>query len=129
MVFVYNRSFPFWSLQVSYYYFQLFNHSTIYTRDDAYYEGYEFSFSLTELLFIENIGLNNIILLLTIISINIVLVTDLRRLSYQRRHHVSTNRTSDWKEQCYRLHSIVKYSFYYFSFINWSIVRLGNSEW
>ncbi|CAF1425571.1 unnamed protein product [Rotaria sordida] len=98
-IIIYNHPFLFWPSDVSYCYFLLFNHITVYTCNNANYYAYGYSFSLTKLLLIENMGLNNIILPLIIILTNIILVIGLKRRNYQRRHHLGTNKINDWRER------------------------------
>jgi hypothetical protein len=99
VVIIYNHPFLYWPLKSSYCYFKLFNYSIIYTCNNAQYNIYGYSFSLTNLLFIENIGLNNILLPLIIILTNIVLIIGLRRRDYQRRHQLGTTKNDDSKER------------------------------
>jgi hypothetical protein len=106
-VLIYNHPFLYWPLEPSYCYFTLFNHSIIYTCNDAYYHIYGHSFSLTDLLFIENIGLNNIVLPLIIILTNITLVIGLKRRNYHRRYHLGTIKNYDWKERSVILYMLL----------------------
>ncbi|CAM4871102.1 unnamed protein product [Rotaria socialis] len=106
-VVIYNHPFLFWPFEASFCYFLLFNRPTVYTCNNAYYHAYGFSFSLTNLLLIENIGLNNVILPIVIICTNIILVIGLRRRSYQRRRFLGTNKTSDWRERSILLYMLL----------------------
>jgi len=85
----------------------LFNHSILFSCDNAYYKSYGYTYSLTDLIFIESIGLNNFILPILIILTNIILIVGLRRRAYQRRHRLGgTRKTNDWREQ-----SVILYVF------------------
>ena len=83
----------------SYCYFKLYNHSLLFSCDEAKYNAYGYKFLLTDLLFIENIGLNNLILPVVIISTNIILIIGLRRRAHQRRHRLNTCTKDDWRER------------------------------
>lgn len=98
-IIIYNHPFLFWPHDASYCYFVLFNHPTIYTCNNAHYNAYGYSYSLTKLLLIENIGLNNVILPIVIISTNIILVIGLRRRIYQRRQYLGKIKNGDWRER------------------------------
>lgn len=106
-VIIYNHPFLYWPFESSYCYFKLFNHSIIYTCNNAYYYVYGYSFSLTNLLFIENIGLNNMILPLIIILTNIILIIGLKRRNYYRRHQLGTNKNDDWRERSVILYMLI----------------------
>ena len=54
---------------------------------------------MTDLIFIESVGLNNLVLPIVIISMNIILIFGLRRRAYQRRHRLGTRKHDDWREQ------------------------------
>jgi hypothetical protein len=54
---------------------------------------------LSNLLFIENIGLNNMILPILIMLTNIILIIGLRRRAHQRRHRLGTRKHDDWRER------------------------------
>jgi hypothetical protein len=54
---------------------------------------------LNNLIFIENIGLNNMFLPILIMSTNIILMIGLRRRAYQRRHRLGTRKHDDWRER------------------------------
>lgn len=105
-VIIYNHPFLYWPLEFSYCYFRLFNHSIIYTCNNARYRFWNYSFTLTNLLFIENIGLNNIVLPLMIILTNISLIIGLRHRNSQRQHHFGVTKIDDSKEQ-----SVIVYVF------------------
>jgi hypothetical protein len=106
IVIIYNHPFLYWPLQSSYCYFTLFNYSIIYTCSNAQYNIYGYSFSLINLLLIENIGLNNILLPLIIILTNIILIIGLRRRNHQRRYQLGTNKTYKSKERSVILYII-----------------------
>ncbi len=84
----------------------VYNHSILFSCDNAYYQSYGYSFSLSDLILIENIGLNNLILPVLIMSTNIILIFGLRRRANQRRHRLGKRRTNDWREQ-----SVILYVF------------------
>lgn len=84
---------------MSYCFFELFNRIILFSCDYASYSAYGLKFSLTKLLFIENIGLNNLILPIFIISTNIVLIFGLQRRSYQRRLRLGKTKNYDWRER------------------------------
>ncbi len=107
VVTIYNHPFLFIPLKHSYCYFTLFNHSSVYRCTNAHYYAYGYSFSLAKLLFIENLGLNNIVLPLMIISTNIVLIIGLRRRSYQRRNHLGAKNADDWRERSVLIYMIL----------------------
>jgi hypothetical protein len=71
----------------------------IYSCNNAFYHIYGYSFSLTNLVFIENIGLNNIILPVMIILTNLILILGLKRRNYLRRHRLGKHTKDDWKER------------------------------
>jgi hypothetical protein len=73
---------------------------------NAQYNIYGYSFSLSNLLFIENIGLNNFVLPLIIILTNSILIIGLRRRDYQRRHQLGTNKSDESKERSVILYMI-----------------------
>ncbi|CAF4288342.1 unnamed protein product, partial [Adineta steineri] len=89
------------------FFFKLFNKTILFSCDNAYYNAYGYTFSLTNLLFIENIGLNNLILPLIIISTNIILIFGLQRRSQQRRHRLGTYKNDDWKERSVILYMLL----------------------
>ena len=64
------------------------------------------TYSLTDLIFIESVGLNNLILPILIILTNVILICGLRRRAYQRRHRLGTRKHKDWREQ-----SVILYVF------------------
>lgn len=99
VVIIYNHPFLYWPFEFSYCYFTLLNHSIIYSCNNAQYSVYGYPFSLTDLLFIENIGLNNIILPLVIILTDVILIIGLRRRHDQRRHQLGARKTIDSKER------------------------------
>lgn len=98
-IIVYNHPFLFWPTDVTYCYFTLFNSSAVYACNNAQFYAYGRSFSLTNVLFIENLGLNNIVLPVMIILTNVVLIIGLKRRSYQRRTYLGANKTDDWRER------------------------------
>ncbi|CAF1460934.1 unnamed protein product [Adineta steineri] len=106
-VIIYNHPFLFLPYDVSYCFFKLFNKTILFSCDNAYYNAYGYTFSLTNLLFIENIGLNNLILPLIIISTNIILIFGLQRRSHQRRHRLGTYKNDDWKERSVILYMLL----------------------
>ena len=106
-VIVYNHPFLLWPYEVSYCYFDLFDRSILFSCDNAHYRAYGRSFSLTNLLFIENVGLNNLVLPIVIIATNIVLVVGLRRRAYQRRHRLGTSKSDDWRERSVILYMLL----------------------
>jgi hypothetical protein len=99
LVIMHDHLFLFLPYNVSYCFFKLYNQSILFSCDDAYYNAYGFTFALTSLLFIENIGLNNIILPVIIISTNVILIIGLRRRAYQRRYRLNTSKNDDWRER------------------------------
>ena len=106
-VFIYNHPFLFWPYDVSFCYFNLFKQSILFSCDNAFYRAYGQRFSLTNLLFIENIGLNNFILPITIIATNIILIFGLKRRAYQRRHRLGTTKIDDWRERSVILYMLL----------------------
>ena len=107
LVVIYNHPFLFWPYDASYCVFELFHRPILFACDNAHYKAYGRSFSLTNLLFIENVGLNNFILPILIISTNIVLIYGLRRRAYQRRHRLGTSKTDDWRERSVVLYMLL----------------------
>jgi hypothetical protein len=103
---IYDHPFLFLPYDVSYCFVNFYNHSMLFSCDNAYYNAYGYTYSLTDLIFIESIGLNNFILPILIISTNVILMFGLRRRAYQRRHHLGTRKTNDWREQ-----SVILYVF------------------
>jgi hypothetical protein len=77
----------------------LYNYVILFSCDNAYYKSYGYKYSLTDLIFLESIGLNNLILPILIISTNIILIFGLKRRAYQRRHRLGTQKHDDWKER------------------------------
>jgi hypothetical protein len=106
-VIIYNHPFLFFPHNVSYCFFKLYNQSVLFSCHDAYYHAYGHTFSLTDLLFIENIGLNNFILPIVIILTNVVLIIGLRRRAYQRQHRLNTCRSDDWRERSVILYMLL----------------------
>ena len=106
IVTIYNHPFLYWPSEPSYCYFTLLNYSFIYMCVNAQYNIYGYSFSLSNLIFIENIGLNNFILPSIIILTNIILIMGLRRRDYQRRHQLGTNKSDESKERSVILYMI-----------------------
>ena len=107
IVIIYNHPFLYWPLQFSYCYFSLFDYSIIYTCTNARYQIYGYSFTLTNLLFIENLGLNNIILPLMIILTNIILIIGLKHRNAHRRNQFGTKKIEDAKEQSVILYMLL----------------------
>ncbi|CAF1215121.1 unnamed protein product [Adineta ricciae] len=105
-VVIYDHPFLFLPYDVSYCFVKLFNSQILFSCDNAHYKSYGYSYSLTDLIFIESIGLNNFILPILIISTNIVLILGLRRRAYQRRIRLGTRKHKDWREQ-----SVILYVF------------------
>ncbi|CAF1198251.1 unnamed protein product [Rotaria sordida] len=106
-VIIYDHPFLFFPYNVSYCFFKLFNQLILFSCDNAYYTAYGYKFSLINLLFIENIGLNNLILPIFIISTNISLIFGLRRRAYQRQHRLGRSKNYDWRER-----SVILYMFF-----------------
>ncbi|CAF5130577.1 unnamed protein product [Rotaria magnacalcarata] len=79
----------------------------LFSCDNAHYNAYGLKFSLTQLLFIENVGLNNLALPIFIISTNIILIFGLRRRSYQRQHCLGRSKTYDWRERSVMLYMLL----------------------
>jgi len=98
-VFLHDHFFLFPPYQVSYSFVHLYNHSILFSCDNAYYESYGYKYSLTDLIFIQSIGLNNFLLPLLILTINFLLIIGLKRRLYQRRNRLGRRKTNDWKEQ------------------------------
>lgn len=96
---IHDHPFLFIPYDVSYCYLKLYNYSILFSCDNAYYRSYTLTYSLTDLIFIESIGLNNLFLPALIISTNIILILGLRRRAYQRRHRLGTRKHVDWREQ------------------------------
>ena len=106
-VLIYNHPFLFWPSDVSFCFFNFFDQSILFSCDNAVYHAYGQRFSLTNLLFIENIGLNNFLLPVTIIGTNIVLICGLKQRSYQRRHRLGTSKSDDWRERSVILYMLL----------------------
>jgi hypothetical protein len=106
-VIIYNHPFLFIPYKTSYCFFKLFNKNILFSCENAYYDAYGLTFSLNDLLFIENVGLNNLVLPLIIISTNITLMLGLRRRSYQRRHRLGKCKNDDWKERSVILYMLL----------------------
>ncbi|CAF1656762.1 unnamed protein product [Adineta ricciae] len=104
---IYNHPFLFYPTDVNYCYFTLFNYSAIFTCNNAKYHAYGYSYSLTKFLFVENLGLNNIILPLMIILTNFTLILGLRRRSYLRRDHLGVYSVDDWRERSVLVYMIL----------------------
>jgi hypothetical protein len=98
-ILIYDHPFLFFPYDVSYCFFTSYNYSILFSCENAYYQFYGYKFTLSNLLFIENIGLNNMILPIVIMSTNIILIFGLRRRAYQRRHRLGTRKHVDWREQ------------------------------
>ena len=79
----------------------------LFSCDNANYNAYGYTYTLTTLLFIENIGLNNLILPIIIISTNVILICGLRRRAYQRRHRLGTCKHDDWRERSVMLYMLL----------------------
>ena len=107
LVIFYNHPFLYWPHDASYCVFELFHQPILFSCDNARYNAFGHSFSLTDLLFIENVGLNNFILPILIIMTNIVLIYGLRRRSYQRRHRLGTTKSDDWRERSVVLYMLL----------------------
>lgn len=107
VIIIYNHPFLYWPWQFSYCYFPLFDYSLIYICTNARYEIYGYSFTLTNLLFIENLGLNNIILPLMIIFINLILILGLKHRNSHRRNHFRTKKIEDTKDQSVILYMLL----------------------
>jgi hypothetical protein len=105
-VIIYDHPFLFLPYHVSYCFVKFYNSSILFSCDNAYYKSYGYRYSLTDLIFIESIGLNNFILPILIISTNIILIFGLRRRAYQRRHRLGAQKSNDWREQ-----SVILYVF------------------
>jgi hypothetical protein len=105
--FIYDHPFLLLPYDTSYCFFKLYNQSILFSCHDAHYHAYGHTFSLTDLLFIENVGLNNFILPIVIILTNVVLIIGLRRRAYQRQHRLNTCRSDDWREQSVILYMLL----------------------
>ncbi|CAF1400342.1 unnamed protein product [Rotaria magnacalcarata] len=106
-VIIYDHPFLFFPHDQSYCFFKLFNQKVLFSCDNAHYNAYGLKFSLTQLLFIENVGLNNLALPIFIISTNIILIFGLRRRSYQRQHCLGRSKTYDWRERSVMLYMLL----------------------
>lgn len=91
----------------SYCFFKLFNRRILFSCDNAYFRAYGYKFSLTKLLFIENIGLNNLVLPIIIISTNIILILGLRHRTHQRRQRLGRSKIYDWRERSVILYMLI----------------------
>jgi hypothetical protein len=98
-IFIYDHPFLLFPYDVSYCFFTNNNHSILFSCENAYYHFYGYTFTLSNLLFIENIGLNNMILPILIMLTNIILIIGLRRRAHQRRHRLGTRKHDDWRER------------------------------
>ena len=107
IVVLYDHPFLYWPFDVSYCVFDVFNRPILFSCDNAHYRVLGRTFSLTNLLFIENIGLNNFILPIFIITTNIVLIIGLRRRAYQRRNRLGTSKGDDWRERSVILYMLL----------------------
>ena len=99
VIFIHDHPFLFFPYDISYCWFRLFNHSIVFSCENAVYQSYGLTYTLTNLIFLENIGLNNFILPILIISTNLILIIGLGRRSRQRRHRFGTRKTDDWRER------------------------------
>ena len=106
VVVIHDHPFLLIPYDVSYCFVNLYNHSILFSCDNAYYHSYGYSFSLSDLILIESIGLNNLILPVLIMSTNIVLIFGLRRRANRRRNRLGKRRSDDWREQ-----SVILYVF------------------
>ncbi|UJR34693.1 hypothetical protein I4U23_027470 [Adineta vaga] len=105
-IIIYDHPFLFIPYNVSYCFIKLNNLSILFSCDNAFYKSYGYKYSLSDLIFIETIGLNNLILPILIIITNIILIIGLKSRSYQRRNRLGTRKTYDWREQ-----SVILYVF------------------
>ena len=106
-IIIYNHPFLILPYNVSYCYFQFSNQSILFSCNEAYFQAYGYKYSLTDLLFIENLGLNNVILPLLILSTNIILIIGLRRRTHQRRHRLGSRKNDDWRERSVVLYMLL----------------------
>ena len=107
LVCIYNHPFLFVPSNVFYCFFRFFNQTYLFQCNEAYFSSYGLTFSLTNLLFIENLGLNNVILPFIIILTNIILIIGLRRRSHQRCHRFRSRKTDDWRERSVILYMLL----------------------
>jgi membrane protein insertase Oxa1/YidC/SpoIIIJ len=103
-VILHDHLFLFLPYDASYCFLNLRNHSILFSCDNAYYKSYGYTYSLTDLIFFESVGLNNLILPILIILTNILLIFGLRRRAYQRQHRLGTKKHHDWREQSVMLY-------------------------
>jgi hypothetical protein len=106
LIIIHDHPFLFFPYDVSYCFFKFYNHTILFSCTNAYYKAYGYTFSLTDLIFIESIGLNNLILPILIMSTNIILIFGLRRRANQRRNRLGKRKADDWREQ-----SVILYVF------------------
>lgn len=99
IVFIHDHPFLFYPYDISYCWFRFANYSILFSCENAVYQSYGLTFTLTKLIFLENIGLNNFILPILIMSTNLVLIIGLRRRAWQRRHRLGTRKKDDWRER------------------------------
>lgn len=107
IILIHDHPFLFFPYDISYCWFQLYNHSILFSCENAFYQSYGLTFTLTNLIFIQNIGLNNIILPMLIMSTNIVLIVGLRRRTHQRRHRLGKRKSDDWRERSVVLYMLL----------------------
>ena len=99
----------------------------LYSCENAYYNAYGYSYSLTKLLIIENLGLNNLILPLIIISTNFILIIGLKRRNSHRQHYLGTNKIDDWRERSVILYMLLSsIIFVLLTNTGWNIRNMGN---
>lgn len=107
LVILYNHPFLFIPSDVLYCYLRIFNRTYLFSCNEAHYQSYGYNYKLSDLLAIENFGLNNVVLPLIIISTNIVLIIGLRRRTHQRRHRFGPRKPDDWRERSVILYMLL----------------------
>lgn len=99
LVLLHDHFFLFPPYEVSYSFVKFYNYSILYSCTNAYYHFYGYAYSLTDLIFIQSIGLNNLILPILIVSVNILLIIGLKHRLRQRRYRLGRRKSTEWKEQ------------------------------
>lgn len=106
-IFIYDHPFLYRPYNESYCMFRFLNRSIIFSCENAFYRFYGLTFTLTDLIFIENVGLNNFILPILIMSTNLILIVGLRRRAHQRRHRLGARKKDDWRERSVILYMLL----------------------
>ena len=107
VIFIYDHPFLHLPYAETYCSFRFFNKAIVFSCENAFYRAYGITFTLANLIFIENIGLNNVILPILIMSTNLILIVGLRRRAHQRRYRLGTRKKDDWRERSVILYMLL----------------------